>query len=132
MKVRDPLCGREIDLEQSKKTLEEELAHAPASAPRLHPGLAEVYRRKVENLHEALADPGARDEALGLLRGLIERIELYPIEDGFEIELTGEIARMVELSLAEGKTKKAVLDEKTACSVKVVAGAGFEPATFRL
>jgi hypothetical protein len=30
---------------------------------------------------------------------------------------------MVELSLAEGKTKKAVLDEKTTCSVKLFAGA---------
>ena len=122
--LRTPgLKGRLMELENRKLVLEEEQAHAPAHAPRLHPGLAEIYRRKVENLHEALADPGARDEALGLLRGLIERIELEPIEDGFEIELTGEIARMVALSLAEGKTKQAVLDEKTACSVKVVAGA---------
>ena len=131
--LRTPgLKARLMELENRKLALDEELAHPPAPAPRLHPGLAEVYRRKVENLHEALADPGARDEALGLLRGLIERIELQPIEDGFEIELTGEIARMVELSLDPTGTKKAVLDEKTACSVKVVAGAGFEPATFRL
>jgi hypothetical protein len=34
---------------------------------------------------------------------------------------------MVELG-----NKKAALDARTACSVKVVAGAGFEPATFRL
>jgi hypothetical protein len=67
--------------------------------------------------------PGTRDEALGLLRGLIECIELQPVENGFEIELTGEIVRLVELSLAEGKTEQAVLDEKTACSVKMVAGA---------
>jgi hypothetical protein len=37
--------------------------------------------------------------------------------------LTGNIARMVELSLAEGKTKMAILDEKATCSVKVFAGA---------
>ena len=54
------------------------------------------------------------------MRGLVERIEVHPIEGGFEIELIGEIARMVELSLG---TKKAALDERTACSVKVVAGA---------
>ncbi len=64
--------------------------------------------------------------------GLVERIEVHPIEGGFEIELIGEIARMVEPSLDPNGTKKAVLDERTACSVKVVAGAGFEPATFRL
>jgi hypothetical protein len=37
---------------------------------RLHPNLAQVYRAKVERLHEALADPGLRDEALGILHGL--------------------------------------------------------------
>lgn len=131
--LRTPgLKGRLMELEQRKKSLEEELAHAPAPAPRLHPGLADIYRRKVENLHEALANPGTQDEALRLLRGLIERIELLPIEDGFEIELTGAIAHMVALSLDQPDTKKAVFDEKTACSVKVVAGTGFEPVTFRL
>ena len=42
---------------------------------------------------------------------------------GFEIELSGEIARMVELSHGPNGTKKAALDERTACSGKVVAGA---------
>jgi hypothetical protein len=57
---------------------------------------------------------------------------MNPVEGGFAIALTGDIARMVELSLAECKTEQAVLDEKTACSVKVFAGVGFEPTTFRL
>jgi hypothetical protein len=48
---------------------------------------------------------------------------LLPIDDGFEIELTGAIAQMVALSLDQTNTKKAAFDEKTACSVKVVAGA---------
>ena len=39
---------------------------------------------------------------------------------------------MVALSLDPAGTKKAAFDEKTACSVKVVAGVGFEPTTFRL
>ncbi len=120
------------ELERRKQELEQELEGAPVPAPRLHPNLAEIYRRKVEALHEALAEPQTRDEALGILRGLVERFEVHPIEGGFEIELIGEIARMVELSLDPNGTKKTALDERTACSVKVVAGAGFEPATFRL
>ncbi len=48
------------------------------------------------------------------------------------MELIGDIAAMVELGLESAERKKAALDERTACSVKVVAGAGFEPATFRL
>ncbi len=131
--LRTPgLKARLEALEACKRELEEELEHASAPTPHLHPSLAELYRRKVENLHEALAYPDTRQEALALLRGLVERIEVQAADKGFQIELTGEIARMVELSLSEGKNKKAVLDARTACSVKVVAGAGFEPATFRL
>ena len=93
----------------------------PRPSPvRLHPNLAQVYRRKVERLHEALADPALRDEALGLLRGLIERVVLHPAADGQEIEIVGEIVRMVELGR---DAKQAALDAEAACSVKVVAGA---------
>jgi hypothetical protein len=46
----------------------------------------------------AIADPELRAEALELIRGLIERVELHPAEDGFRIELVGEIASMVALS----------------------------------
>ena len=45
-------------------------------------------------------------EPLGILRGLVERIEVHPIEGSFEIELLGEIARMVELPLDPNGTKK--------------------------
>ena len=108
------------ELEARRSALEQELA-APAPSPvRLHPNLAQVYRRKVERLHEALADPALRDEALGLLRGLIERVVLHPAGDGQEVEIVGEIVRMVELGR---DAKQAALDAEAACSVKVVAGA---------
>ena len=38
---------------------------------------------------------------------------------------------MIEMGI-EDKKKGPALNERTARSVKVVAGAGFEPATFRL
>jgi site-specific DNA recombinase len=61
---------------------------------------------------------------------------MYPREDGFTVELVGEIANMVSLALRPD-TKKAASGETAVPdgfrrSVKVVAGAGFEPATFRL
>ena len=108
------------ELEARRSALEQEL-EAPAPSPvRLHPNLAQVYRRKVERLHEALADPALRDEALGLLRGLIERVVLHPADEGQEVEIVGEIVRMVELGR---DAKQAALDAEAACSVKVVAGA---------
>jgi site-specific DNA recombinase len=92
---------------------------APAPSPvRLHPNLAQVYREKVANLHSALADPELRTEALDLIRGLIERVELYPAEDGFRIELVGEIANIVTLSAGA----ESVGSELGRASVKVVAG----------
>jgi site-specific DNA recombinase len=117
------------ELEARKAAFEQELASDPPPPIRLHPNLAQVYRAKIERLHEALADPGLRDEALGILRGLIERVVIHPAEDGLQVEIVGEIVKMVELGL---DAKQAALHEEAACSVKVVAGAGFEPATFRL
>ena len=57
----------------------------------------EIYRRKVAALQTALADPKTQTEALEVLRGLIERVVLHPADRGFEIELVGEIAAMVDL-----------------------------------
>jgi hypothetical protein len=53
----------------------------------------------------------------------VERIGMNLVEGGFEIILTGDIVRMMALSISDAKSKKAAFDEKTACSVKVVAGA---------
>ncbi len=85
----------------------------------MHPNLAELYRRKVERLHEAIADPATRTEALEILRGLVDSVTLTPIDGGFEIELLGEIAKMI--TLPEGSGSIQVGD--VASSVKVVAGA---------
>jgi hypothetical protein len=103
--------------------LEQELAADPPPL-RLRPNLAQVYRGEVERLHEALADPGLRDEALGILRGLIERVVIHPAKDGLQVEIVGESVKEVELGV---DAKQAALPREAACSVKVVAGAGFEP-----
>jgi hypothetical protein len=57
---------------------------------------------------------------------------------GPEIELMGSLAAMVEVALSPGSENKkaalvrAALSATENGSVKVVAGAGFEPTTFRL
>jgi hypothetical protein len=73
--LRAPGLQAKLDeLESRKAALEAELAAAPPPAPRLHPNLAEIYRRKVADLQAALAEPGTQTEALEILRGLIERV----------------------------------------------------------
>jgi hypothetical protein len=48
------------------------------------------------------------------------------------MELVGDIASMVELAILKKAGKGAVLCPALRRSVKVVAGVGFEPTTFRL
>jgi site-specific DNA recombinase len=112
---------------------------APAASPiRLHPNLAEAYRQKIAALREALEDEASRDEALQIIRSLIEKVVIHARpEGGCEVELIGEIAKMVEVSTRCSETQKAVpggtaFDDRTLSSVKLVAGTGFEPVTFRL
>ena len=112
-------------LEARQSELRRTIEAAPSPAPRLHPNLAELYRATVAELHKSLNNPAARVEAAKILRTLIERITIRDDPHGHLIELTGDIVKMLMLP---GGT---VPDAFTS-SVKVVAGIGFEPMTFRL
>ena len=109
------LQGRLDQLTRRKSELQVRLAAPTQPAPRLHPKIADVYREKVADLHEALADPATHDEALEITRGLVEKVIVRNTQAGFEIERTGEIANMLTLS---GGPKTAEFRS----SVKVVAG----------
>jgi site-specific DNA recombinase len=127
--LRAPGLQRRLEeLEGRKAELEGLLAAPPPSPVRLHPNLAELYREKVAELHRALADPESRTEALELIRSLIDCVELHPAGKGFRIELVGEIANMIKLSTGA----ESLGSDVARASVKVVAGVGFEPTTFRL
>ena len=123
-------------LERRAAELEADLAGAEAPAPRLHPGLAEVYRARVAELTTALAADDAA-EAREQVRALVEEVRLVPEGGKLRIEVRGELGAI--LRLAEGAQTRqrpgtggagalADLVEQT----KGGAGAGFEPAAFRL
>ena len=46
--------------------------------------------------------------------------------------IIGEFAQMIEVGLEKGKLKEPVVNERMTGLVKLVAGVGFEPTTFRL
>ena len=75
-------------LERRREALEAELTTATEPKPRLHPGLAEVYRQKVATLQEALA---AKDghEVREAIRALVEAIVLVPEDGKLAIEVRG-------------------------------------------
>ena len=117
---RAPGLQKQLDeAEASKATLLAELSAARPSPVRLHPNLAHVYRDKVSGLQEALKDPLLHDEAMDILRSLIERVEMQPSDGGYEITLVGEIAHMI--SLSTGKSGQEA--DHIPSSVKVVAEA---------
>lgn len=58
------------------------------------------------------------EEALGILRSLVDQVVIRPADTGFTIELVGEIANMLRISAGTGT----FTIEPYASSVKVVAG----------
>jgi len=73
---------------------------------RLHPSMADLYRRKVEQLETALNNPAIRSEASGVLRSMIERITLTPDErapGAVRVEVQGDLAAI--LAAASGRAR---------------------------
>ncbi|MDA0228772.1 MAG: hypothetical protein O3B21_01150 [Proteobacteria bacterium] len=124
--VKDEIAA----LEARKIELKRKLEDVPAPKPRLHPNLADVYRNKVENLIDALNAPGTVSEASEAIRSLIEAVRLTPQDGKLRIELYGELAALLSLGI-EPKNKHP-RGYTSGVQVTMVAGAGFEPATFRL
>ena len=127
------MSDRLRELEARQDELNECLAAGPADIPDIHPNIAIVYRRKVERLAEALADPRDRDEAADAIRGLIERIVLTPGDKRGEMHaaLHGDLGTILEWA-GSGSGKRVTDTPRGGVSVSVVAGVGFEPTTFRL
>ena len=114
-------------LEERKAVLTDETHDAPEQMPHLHPGLADVYRRKVDDLATALNEDSLRTEATEVLRSLISEIRLIPQDGALAIELVGALAGI----LALGKEKRP-RPFGSGAQITLVAGVGFEPTTFRL
>jgi site-specific DNA recombinase len=68
-------------------------------------------------------------EAFALLRSLIQEVRLVPSNNTLLLELTGDLAGILTIS-DSSKTCRDAQDR--ALQIKVVAGVGFEPTTFRL
>jgi site-specific DNA recombinase len=116
-------------LDARRKGLQAQLETADEPPPLLHPEMAELYRQKVTKLAQALKHPETRTEATEALRGLIDAIVMTPAEGALSIELKGNLAAMLGATV---QSKRATETETLSLQVSMVAGAGFEPATFGL
>ena len=100
-------------LEARQEALEAELSQADSAPPLLHPNMAEVYHRKINELHQALTSDDSKTEAGEILRTLIDAIILTPEDSELSVYLKGDLAGI--LTLAQNKTKPLA---------KVVKGSG--------
>jgi site-specific DNA recombinase len=129
----------EMDTLEARKTeLNSLLADGPEDTPNILPSASAIYAKKVSALTKALNRKEERQEAAETLRGLIEKISLTPGPERGEIYATlhGELGTILNWTerQAIGKTTKTKnpAASATGMSSSVVAGAGFEPAAFRL
>ena len=125
------MVDRLRELEARQDELNERLS-APADLPDIHPNIADIYRRKVARLAEALDHPEDRDAAASAIRGLIGRIVLTHGEKWAEMDATlhGNLGTILEWA-GNGRENTRTDIPMPGMSVSVVAGVGFEPVTFR-
>jgi hypothetical protein len=128
--VEEVLFGKHGASTEIQSAITEKLKVTPAPTPRLHPNLSLIYKNKVANLIDALNNDDTITEANEAIRQLIETIRLVPFNGRLKIELFGELAALLNLGMA--RKNEHPLDNSKRVQVTVVAGAGFEPATFRL
>ncbi len=136
--VKEPL----IALEAQQTELRARLDRSAQPPPLLHPNMADLYRDKVTQLARGLEHEESRTAAAEALRGLIDAIVLTPQEGELRIELQGNLAAMLKAAHAQSTgASLAPLgrwederspDDSDLVQIMLVAGAGFEPATFGL
>ncbi len=122
-------------LEARKADLTELLDNADEPPPLLHPNMAQMYQDRIARLCENLQSEEDRGAAVDVLRSLIDGITLVPENGELSIVLRGDLGAI--LRFAAGKQNPDFLSEAEALDnllsqKSLVAGAGFEPATFRL
>ena len=118
-------------LESRKRDMERTIASVHEDKTiEIHPNIADLYRKKVSELHTLLAEDVTRPQAMELIRSMIDHIEIHAGTKRSEPEviLVGALAQI----LAFTQQNKTAASNGSGGRVLVVAGAGFEPATFRL
>jgi site-specific DNA recombinase len=139
--VKDAL----IALEAQQAELRARLDRSVQPPLLLHPNMADLYREKVTQLARGLEHEESRTAAAEALRGLIDAIVLTPQQGELKIELQGNLAAMLKAAQAQSTDSSLAPlgrwgDSGDARSpgdddlmqIMLVAGAGFEPATFGL
>ena len=128
--VREKLRQLELTKSTIEKSMEQDLQ---PNNIEMHPNTGQLYQRKVSEISHLLSDQASREEAISLIRSLIERIDITPGEKRGQpqVQLVGGLAAILEFAVAK-QQKTAIISDSGFGRVLMVAGVGFEPTTFRL
>lgn len=80
--------ARMAELERDREEINARLVEAQPAIPDVHPGIAEVYKRKVARLTATLGDPDTRLDASSDIRSLVGKIILHPGGQRGEVHAT--------------------------------------------
>ena len=96
----------ELDAVEARYAELEQLIESADTPPVLiHPNMAERYRQEVTKLVATFRDPEQSQEAIGIIRSLIDKIVLTPNEagDDLSIALHGQLAGILAIAMEDTK-----------------------------
>ncbi len=87
------------ELERQKVDVLAHMEQAPEDVPDINPNIAEIYKAKLTQLSEALADPELRDQAAEAFRALVDAVVLEPGDERGELNATlcGEVMNILDI-----------------------------------
>ena len=99
---------------------------APSIKVETQPNTGHLYRRWMEKLCHLITDGNACEEALSIIRSLINRIYIIPGTKRGDpsVQLVGGLAGILELAISR-QQKTAIQKDSGVRRVMLVAGAGF-------
>ena len=123
-------------LEAERATLAAEIGALGTEVPEmlLPANLPELYRRKIAELESVLGDGDEGMAAMEMIRSMVDRVVLSPCPSGagLEAQLHGDLLAILEACAEADPKRRQPASLEAGCQLSVVAGAGFEPAAFRL
>ena len=91
-------------LELTKSTMEKSMEHdVQPNKIEMHPNIGQLYQRKISEISHVLSYQASREEAILLIRSLIERIDITPGEKRGQpqVQLIGGLAAILEFAVAK-------------------------------
>ena len=87
------------DLERQKVEILARMEDVPADVPDIHPNTAQIYKGKVTQLNDALADPELHNQAAEAIRALVGEVVLMPGDKRGEVNATlrGELMGILDI-----------------------------------